>query len=69
MLIDFNFFLLQSDLNQGGVFSVLYGHTVNRPVPGTGPRTMMPPPGNGHIKRHSLEAAVEMTDPMIPRHL
>ena len=36
-------------MNQGGVFSVLYGHTVNRP--GTGVRTIMTPNGNGHIKR------------------
>lgn len=59
---------MQSDINHGGVFSVLYGHTVNRPV-GTGVRTLMTTNGNGHIKRHSLEAAIEVTDPMMPRHL
>lgn len=41
---------------------------MNRPGTGGGVRTITAN-GNGHIKRHSLEAAVELTDPMIPRHL
>lgn len=52
---------MQSDLNQGGVFSVLYGHTVNRPGVNLLPSQTAT---NGHIKKET-----ELNDPMIPRHV
>ena len=55
-------FILQSDLNQGGVFSVLYGHTVNRPGMNLMQQTSM----NSIMKS---ETKSELSDPMMPRNL
>ena len=53
----------QSDLNQGGFFSVLYGHQ-NRP----GVRLMAST--NGHCKVDTMmTSSSEVSDPVIPRHV
>lgn len=53
----------QSDLNQGGFFSVLYGHQ-NRPG------VRLTASTNGHCKVDTMmTSSSEVSDPMIPRHV
>ena len=54
----------QSDLNQGGFFSVLYGHQ-NRP----GVRLMATT--NGHCKADTMMTSSSglSNDPVVPRHV
>jgi len=54
---------MQSDLNQGGFFSVLYGHSVNRPG------VRLQPESNGHCKTEITASATDITGPMLPRHV